>query len=216
MRLILKIGLPVGLQQSFVYLGTAVYFAIVGLLGTTELAAMNVVLAIMLLSILPACGMGIAAATLAGSALGRGDVADASRWGWQVAGLGAVMMLPLTAILAVAPRATLGLLIADPTTIDLAAAPLRVMVLAMSIDAFGRILGFALRGAGATRLVTAVTFALQWAGQLPLAWFVGIELGFGLIGMAISRLLLFAIETAIVSLLWRNGFWSRGHVAARS
>jgi putative MATE family efflux protein len=208
MRLILRIGLPVGLQQSLVYVGTAVYFAIVGLLGTDAVAAMNVLLNIMLVSILAATAMGIAAATLVGTALGRGDATDARRWGWQVAWLGAITMLALSAIVVATPRGTLGLFIADPTTIDLAAAPLVILALGMSIDSFGRILGFALRGAGATRMVTAVAFALQWGAQLPLSWLVGIELGYGLLGIAISRLLLFAAETAIVAIMWRNGFWS--------
>jgi hypothetical protein len=30
--------------------------------------------------------------------------------------------------------------------------------------------------------------------------------------MAISRLCLFAVEAVIVTLLWRNGFWSRVHM----
>jgi putative MATE family efflux protein len=209
MRLILRIGLPVGLQQSLVYVGTAISFAIVGLLGTEAVAAMNVLLNIMLLSILTATGMGIANATLVGTALGRGDPADARRWGWEVAWLGAITILVLSAIVAMAPRATLGLFIADRGTIDLAAAPLVVLAAGMSIDAFGRILGFALRGAGATRTITAVAFALQWSAQLPLSWLVGIELGYGLLGIAVSRLLLFAVEAAIVALMWRSGFWSR-------
>jgi putative MATE family efflux protein len=207
MRRILRIGLPVGLQQSLVYVGTAIYFAIVSLLGTDALAAMNVLLNIMLVSILAATGMGIAAATLVGTALGRGDSADATRWGWEVAWLGATAILVLSVIVMMVPCATLGLFIADRTTIDLATAPLVVLAFAMSIDAFGRILGFALRGAGATRLVTAVAFALQWGAQLPLSWLVGIELGYGLLGIAVSRLLLFAAETAVVAMLWRNGSW---------
>ena len=211
-RLILKIGLPVGLQQSFVYVGTAVYLAIVSLLGTGEVAAMNVVLAMMLLAILPAAGMGIAAATLVGAALGRGDAADARRWGWEVAALGALAILAFSLIVVAAPRGLLGLFIADRTTIALAGTPLRVMALGMGIDAFGRILGFALRGAGATRLVTLVAFSLQWIVQLPLSWFIGVHLGFGLIGMAVCRLVLFAAEAAIVAILWHNGFWSGGAI----
>jgi multidrug resistance protein, MATE family len=208
-RTILKIGLPVSLQQCLVYLGSMVLFGIVGLIGPAEVAAMNVVLTMMMLSILPAAGMGIAAATLVGAALGRGDVADATRWGWQVARLGALGFLVVGLILALAPRDTLGLFIADPATIDLAATPLGVLALGMSVDAFGRILGFAMRGAGATRLVTAVAFALQWGVQLPLAWFVGVHLDFGLPGMAISRLALFVVEAACLTAMWANGFWHR-------
>jgi len=213
MHLILRIGLPVGLQQSLVYVGTAIYYAIVGLLGTDAVAAMNVLLNIMLLSILMATGVGIANATLVGTALGRGDAADANRCGWEVAWLGAITILVSSAIVMMAPRATLGLFIADRATIDLAATPLIVLAAGMSIDAFGRILGFALRGAGATRTVTAVAFALQWGAQLPLSWLIGIELGYGLLGIAVSRFLLFAVEAAIVVLLWHSGSWSRLRLA---
>lgn len=215
-RAILAIGLPVGLQQAFVYLGTTVVFAIVGLIGTSEVAAMSVLLTLLLLSILPTSGMGVAAATLVGMTLGRGDVADARRWGWDVARYGALVILFLSLALVIAPRDTLGLLIADQTTIALAAAPLRVLAIGMSIDAFGRILGFALRGAGATKLVTLVAFILQWAVQLPLTWFVGVYLGFSLLGIAIVRLVLFAVEAAIVALLWQNDFWARRRVTPPS
>jgi putative MATE family efflux protein len=208
--LVLRIGLPVGLQQSMLYVGTTVFFAIVGQIGTGEVAAMNVVLSMMLLSILAAAGAGMAAATLVGMALGRGDAADATCWGWQVAWLGALGILAFSLVVVVAPGAALGLFIADRSTIELAAAPLGVMALGMSVDAFGRILGFALRGAGATRLVTAVAFSLQWGVQLPLAWLIGVRLGCGLMGIAIIRLLLFAVEAAVVTLMWRDGFWHGG------
>ena len=84
------------------------------------------------------------------------------------------------------------------------------LLLALAEDKGGA--GEALRGAGATRLVTAAAFTLQWGVQLPLAWLIGVHLGFGLPGMAISRLCLFAAEAVIVTLLWRNGFWSRVHI----
>jgi putative MATE family efflux protein len=209
-RAILKIGLPVGVQQCLVYLGMMALFAIVGLIGPGEVAAMNVVNSMMLLSILPASGMGIAAATLVGAALGRGDAADATRWGWDVARLGALGFLVPGLVIALAPRDVLGLFIADRPTIDFAAAPLAILAVGTSVDAFGRILGFAMRGAGATRLVTAVGFALQWGVQLPLSWLVGVHLGLGLTGMAISRLALFAVEATCLTMMWRNGFWRNG------
>ena len=209
---ILDIGLPVGLQQCLVYLGTAVVFAIVGVIGRAEVAAMNVLLNLLLLSILPTSGLGIAAATLVGMALGRGDVAAARQWGWDVARCGAFVVFLLSLLLAITPRSVLGVFIADPTTIALAATPLRVLALGMSLDAFGRILGFALRGAGATKLVTLVAFVLQWGVQLPLTWLVGVHLGFGLPGIAAVRLVLFGVEAAVVTQLWCNGFWARRRV----
>lgn len=208
-RLVLHIGLPIGLQQSLVNVGVMVTLAIVGLIGTEAVAAMNVLLVLMLMSILPASGMGIAAATLVGMALGRDDPGDARRWGWQVATLGALTLLAPCLALVVAPHAILGLFVADPAMADLAAPPLRLLAIGMGIDAFGRILGFALRGAGATRLVASLAFLLQWAVHLPLVWWAGVHLELGLTGIAAVRLALFAVETAVLALLWRSDFWSR-------
>jgi multidrug resistance protein, MATE family len=207
-RLLLRIGLPIGLQQSLVNVGVMITLAIVGLIGTEAVAAMNVLLVLMLMSILPASGMGVAAATLVGTALGRNDPGDARRWGWQVATLGALALLAPCLSLVIAPHAILGLFVADPAMADLAAPPLRLLAIGMSIDAFGRILGFALRGAGATPLVASLAFLLQWAVQLPLVWWAGVYLGLGLTGIAAVRLALFAVETAILALLWRSDFWS--------
>lgn len=215
-RLILRIGLPVGLQQSLVYLGMMVYLAIIGRLGTAEVAAMNVVLAMMTLSTLATAGVGMAAATSVGMALGQGDTGSARLWGRKAASLGALVVLAFSLVLVAAPASVLSLFIADRTIVALAAVPLSVTAVGMSIDAYGRILGFALRGAGATRLVTAAAFALQWGAQLPLAWLVGVQLGFGLPGMAVTRVLLAAAETAAVVTMWRNGFWLRAHRAATS
>src|SRR5262249_945577 len=102
----------------------------------------------------------------------------------------------------------------DRTTMDLAAMPLALLAMGMSVDAFGRVLGFALRGAGATRQVTAVAFALQWGLQLPLAWLLGVHLGLGLPGIAIGRLMALVAEAVIVTIMWRNGFWTRVRLGA--
>ena len=134
---------------------------------------------------------------------------DAELWGWQAAFLGTLPIMGFSLILILAPHAALGWFLADPGTIALAEAPLSVVALGMSVDAFGRILGFALRGAGATRAVTAIAFLLQWGVQLPLGWFVGVYLGFGLPGLAVNRLIWFAVEAGLCVALWRNGFWKQ-------
>jgi len=210
---ILAIGLPIGLQQSLVYVGTAIFLAVIGLFGTRGIAAMNVVLAVTVLAILAAAGTGIAAATLVGTALGRGDVADAKQWGWDVASVGAAAILLFSVIVIAAPRQTLGLLVADGNTVAVATVPLVLFAVGMSVDAFGRILGFAMRGAGATRLVTIISFVLQWAAMLPLCWLVGLRLGYGLAGVAATRLALIAVETTTITWLWHSGFWSRKYAA---
>jgi hypothetical protein len=40
----------------------------------------------------------------------------------------------------------------------------------------------------------------------------GVHLGFGLVGMATSRVRLFAAETGIVMIMRRNSFWGRARL----
>ncbi len=207
--MLLRIGLPVSVQQFLLYVGLAIYFAIVARLGTREVAAVNVMGALMLLSIFTATGLGIAAATLVGQALGRNDAADAKRRGWEAGWVGALVIVPLSLVTLAAPRSTLGLFIIDDATIALAVTPLRLLALSMCIDTFGRVLAFALRGAGATQVQAMVAFGLQWCVQLPLCWYVGVSLGHGLEGIALVRLLLYAVEAAILGFIWHRGRWSR-------
>jgi putative MATE family efflux protein len=206
---LLRIGLPVSVQQFLLYVGLAVYFAIIARLGTREIAAVNVMAALMLLSIFTATGLGIAAGTLVGQALGRNDIADAKRRGWEAGWVGALLIVPLSLLILMTPRSTLGLFIADDATIALAVMPLRLLALSMCIDTVGRVLAFALRGAGATRLQTMVAFGLQWCIQLPLCWYVGVSLGHGLVGIALVRLFLYALEAVILGFIWHRGHWSR-------
>ncbi|MGK0339789.1 MAG: Na+-driven multidrug efflux pump [Candidatus Azotimanducaceae bacterium] len=59
-------------------------YVLVGQIGTQELAAFHVVVSIFLIAYIPHIGIGGAATTLVGEALGRNDARDAKVWGWQV------------------------------------------------------------------------------------------------------------------------------------
>ncbi|MEX1154785.1 MATE family efflux transporter [Parvibaculum sp.] len=204
----LRIGSPVSAQQALLYVGTLIFLAIIALLGTREVASANVVGALILFSILPATGVGIAAATLVGASLGAGRADDAARWGWEAGAAGALLVAPVSLAFLVAPETVLRLFVESETTVAVAADPLRLVAAAMCIDAFGRVLGFALRGAGATRVATLVPFGFQWGLSLPLAWLVGIAWEQGLAGIFLMRLVLTALETAAICVVWWRGRWS--------
>ena len=73
LKTIIRISLPVSIQQLFFATGMTVFFWIVGQIGTRELAANNVLVNLLLVCILPGIGFGMACATLVGQALGRKD-----------------------------------------------------------------------------------------------------------------------------------------------
>ena len=206
---ILALGWPVSLQQCLVQLGSIISFGIVSSLGVASIAIVNVLGTLALVPTQTAVGIGTACGTLVGQALGRGDAAAAKRWGWRLAGTGVVLLAPLGLVAFFAPRMLLGFFLRDPHTLLLAIWPTQLLGLSVGIDAVVWILGFALRGAGATKIATAVPFLLRWAMQLPLIWWIGVKLHFGINGMAAVLFVLAAIEAFVFAVVWSRGRWAR-------
>lgn len=204
---IVRIGAPVSAQQCLLFVGLMLFLAIVARLGVRAVAVGNVLSAIMQVETLAATGIGIACATLAGGALGRREVSDARAWGWQASTFAGLLILPFSLAVMAAPQVVLGLFLHDPAAVGMGVVPLQILAAGMSLDAFGRVLGMAIRGVGSTRTATGVAFLMQWAVQLPLVWTVGLRLGLGLAGICASQFLVGAATLAVYALIWRGGSW---------
>lgn len=175
----LRLSVPAGVQQTFFAGGMTVLFWIIGLVGTAELAASNVLVNLLLVALLPSLGFGLAAASLVGHSLGQGRPAEARRWGWDVSTLAMAVVGLLALPGVIVPDLLLRIFLHEPALLDLARLPLRVIALTMVVDATGMVLMNALQGAGDTRRVMVVAVGMQWlvvpAGGLP----VGARAGLG-------------------------------------
>jgi putative MATE family efflux protein len=209
LRTMLRLALPAGFQQFFFAAGMTALFAIIGRVGTAELAASNVLLNLLLVALLPSMGFGLAAASLVGQALGRKDADDARRWAWDVARLASVVVGALSLLAFVFPDALLSLFLRDPATLALARWPLRLIALGMPIDTVGLVLMHSLQGAGDTRSVLVVSVGLQWLLLLPAVWVVGPALGLGLLAIWAVQLAYRGLQTGLFVALWKRGAWAR-------
>ncbi len=212
---IVAIGWPVSTQQSLGQLGLMVAYAIVAQLGDAGAAVINVLLSLTMVTINCANGLGVAAATLVGQSLGRGDAGEARSWGWRTAGWGALLTGPLGLAAAIAPEPLLRLFLHDPATLALAVWPARLIGLNVAADTAHWVLSFAFRGAGATKVASGVTFASLWLIQLPLMWWVGILLRQGVLGMVGVQVGLNVAEAVVLALVWAGDFWVPWEVQAR-
>jgi multidrug resistance protein, MATE family len=204
---IFTVSLPASVQQLFFSAGFTVLFAIIGRIGTLELAAANVLLNISQTAFLPGLGLGLAAASLVGQALGRGDPADAKAWGWQVVRLGVGVMTLIGLPMVIFPTPILGLFLHDPAVVAIAKLPLQVAGATIMIEAIGIILLNALQGAGATKTVAKFSIALQWVMMLPLAYVIGPVLGFGLLGVWSWFIFYRFIAAGTFAAVWHAGKW---------
>jgi len=178
-----KLSLPASLQQLFFSAGVVGLLWIVSRIGTQEVAALNVLMTFHITAILPAFGIALAAMTLVGNALGRGDVDDAAAWGWNGAALTFVYGLILSVVLIPLAEPILGLFLTNAETRQLAHLPMLLWALMISFDTAGMVLMNALIGAGDTRRSMWISVIWQWIFFLPLAYLAGPVLGFGLLGV---------------------------------
>lgn len=209
----LRLSIPSGLQSLFFAAGMTGLFAILSRVGTAEAAAANVLLNIALIAYLPALGLGLASASLVGQALGRGDVDDAARWGWDVVKVGAVVLGLLGLPMAVAPEAILGAFFSSsPDVLALAVTPLRLVGLTIAVEAVGMILLNSVMGAGATTVAMVLSVGAQWGLFLPAAYVIGMVLGGGLLGIWIANISYRMVLAMVFAVLWRTRRWASAKV----
>lgn len=209
MKTMLRLSVPSGLQQTLFALGFTVILWIVGQVGTAELAAANVLITVSMVAMLPGLGLGLAAASLVGQALGRGEPQDAREWGWDVARLASAVLALIGLPGLLFPDLVLGLFLHDPQTLELARFPLRLIAASIAAEGVAMVLINALLGAGDNRRVLLVSVGVQWGLGVPLTWLLGPGLGFGLTGIWVAQVAYRLVWAGSYALLWRGGAWQR-------
>ncbi len=207
---LVRLMIPAGLQQFTEALALTLMFRIVAFVGTVEVAVYSVLVNLVSAVGLPAWGLGLAGATLVGQALGAKDPDDAHRWAWDVVKLGVVLMMLMGTPLWLFPEFILSFFIREPETLEVAILPAQILGLMIGINGMGYLFANMLNGAGDVKRVMYVNLATQYFVLLPGAWFLGIEVGFGLIGIWLAHQVGFrALNSVILARLWQQRKWAK-------
>jgi MATE family multidrug resistance protein len=202
-----RLSVPAGVQSFFFAAGMTAFFWIIGRIGTPELAASNVLVQLLLVAILPGVGFGLAAASLVGQALGRGDRDDAVGWGWDVSQLAMLVVGGGALIGLFFPDLLLRVFLHDDQTLQLARFPLRLLGATMTLETLGSVLMNALFGAGASRLVMQVSVGMQWVLFLPAAYVLGPVLGFGMSAVWTGQVVYRSLQALVFAAIWKSRMW---------
>jgi putative MATE family efflux protein len=203
-----RLSLPSSLQQVFFSAGLVTLIWIVSQIGTAEIAAVNVLMTFHITAILPAFGLALAATTMVGNALGRGDTEDAALWGWNSAAIALVYGVVLSLVLIPFADPLLGVFLTNPETRRLAYLPMILWVLAISFDTAGMVLMNALIGAGDTRRSMWISVIAQWGFFLPFAYIAGPVLGYGLLGVWAVNGLYRTGQAVVYIHQWKSRNWA--------
>lgn len=206
-------GGPAGVQIFLDVLVFHMFAQLVGRLGEAEMGATSLAIRLNMIAFLPVMGLGMAVSILVGQRLGsdRPDLAEKStytglRWAtgylWTLAAVYILLPQSLIAIFHDANTET-----GQFEAIAAMVPTLLMFVAAYSLaDGVNLTFAFALRGAGDTKFVTAVTFILAWPVMVLPTWYV-VKNGYSLYwawGFATSFILAMAV---CFWLRFRYGKW---------
>ena len=182
MRRLAKIGLPIGLQW-FLDMGSFIVFsALIGRIGTNELAANEAAIRLMSLSFMPVFGLSIAATTLVGQYIGSEDLHFAVRSGNSALKMGFCYTAFIALVFLVFPGKLVSLINSDPEVVRIGSGIIRMAAIFQVFDGFGIVSNGCLRGAGDTRWAMYIGVGYAWLLFVPLAYIAGFVLKGGAVG----------------------------------
>jgi multidrug resistance protein, MATE family len=208
---IFRLGLPIGLTVlAEVSLFTAAAM-LMGRLGTDEVAAHAIALQCASLAFMVPMGIGMAATVRVGMAYGRADKVGIAMAGWTGLALGTgFMAVSCIAFLTLAPVIVTVFL--DPTqaknlnALALAATFLVVAGLFQLVDGVQVVAAHALRGLSDAKVPMIVAIVGYWLVGLPIAYVLGLVIGWRGIGIWIGLAcgLAFVAVVLLARFAWRE------------
>jgi putative MATE family efflux protein len=209
LAMLIRIGLPAGLDMFLMRISFVLYCRIIASLGTAALAANAVALRVESLSFMPGMGIAMAAGALVGQSLGAGSVALAEKTLKRCTWIAVAVMGALGLMLLVAARPVSALFVSDPEMIRLSALCIQISALEQPLLGFVMVYMGGLRGAGDTLSAMFVTLICSTLVRLPVVYFLAITLHFGLVGAWVGAVIDWAVRSGVVYLIARWGRWKR-------
>ena len=163
-------GYPVALERIAQQSGQLFYSKYIISYGTAAYAAHQIGLSIESLSFMPGAGMGIAAATLMGQALGARKIKRARISHREALRLALIVMATMALLFLFVPGALIGLFTHDPDVIEKGCVFLRMVAFAQVPLALSFVYAGSLRGTGDTLYVFLVTLAAMWGIRVFLSY----------------------------------------------
>lgn len=207
LRPCLQVALPNALQRFATSLGYVAFAAMVNSLGETATAAHTIANTVESAFYVPGYGMQMAAATLAGNALGAGEYKKINHLAGMLLTLEVAMMVVSGGLLFLFAPNMMGLFSADAAVIALGAVVLRMVAVSEPFYGVSIILEGMMQGMGQTMLPFVIGVTGMWVVRIVGTFLCTQIFGMGLISawacMIAHNLLIFVLLTAC----YRTGRW---------
>ena len=201
---IVRIGIPSSVEQSTLALGFTFMMSIVAGFGTYAIAAFGIGNRISSMIFMPTMGFAMAVTIMVGQNLGARKSKRAERIGWLGTGLIFAILTIGGAFCFLFSRGLVSVFITqeDQAVIELGSRFIRIIAFGLGCVGVLRVLNGAFRGAGDTVTAMALSILSLWVIRIPLAAFLGSEMGtdglwwavlLGNIGGAVGAVIVFKL-----------------------
>lgn len=177
--------------------------------GATAVAGYTIAIRVLLFALMPAYGVGAAAATMVGQALGAGKPDRAEQAVWAAARIN-MLVLGLTGVLFWFTAPTLVGWFSDVSAVrEVGVNGLRTMSLGFPLYALGMVLEQSFNGAGDTRTPSWMNFVVFWLVQLPLAWYMSQRTSLAWRGVFVAVVGAYTALAVLSAVFFRRGAWKQ-------
>ena len=173
----LRIGLPTGLQHTFVSLGMMAVMSIVNTFGTNVIAGYSAALRIDSLAVLPAMNLSMALATFVGQNIGAGKSERVRRGLISTMLMSSAISLTVMGIVYLFKYQLMGMFTADPEVIRIGAQYLVIVSSFYLLFTAMFTVNGVLRGAGDTLIPMFITLISLWLIRVPFALYFSAKIG---------------------------------------
>ena len=204
-----------GMGTLQVFIGTASWIGLVRILsqfGAAALAGYTIAIRVIMFALFPSWGLGNAAATMVGQALGakKPDRAESAVW---MAGFYNLCFLGTVGIVFVAlAEPIVRLFTDDPLVMPIAIDGLRIVALGFPFYAYGMVVNQSFNGAGDTWTPTYLNLFVFWLFEIPIAYVLSVRMGLGADGVFWAITLAFSVLAVASGALFKVGRWKTRRV----
>jgi putative MATE family efflux protein len=181
---------------------------IVSFFGASAVAGYTIAIRIVIFAILPSWGLSNAAATLVGQNLGAKQPERAETSVWRTGFYNMIFLGAVGIIFVLFAEPVVHIFSRDPDVVPLAVSCLRIVSCGNIGYAYAMVMLQAFNGAGDTVTPTIVNFFGFWVLELPLAWFLAVNLHLRSQGAFLSIVIAECAMAAAGIVLFKRGKWA--------
>lgn len=175
--------------------------------GSAALAGYTIGIRLLVFALLPAFGLGNAAATMVGQSLGAGNPDRGEKAVWLASFYGAIFLGIIGVLFFVGATPLVAHFSEEPAVIKYAVDCLRIIACGYPFYAYGMIVTQAFNGAGDTWTPTWLQLGVYWIFEIPFAYFLALHTDMGPDGIFYAVTTAFTVMAIASVYLFRQGTW---------